>query len=620
MRRREFLSAVALAPLLVRRWHPPLVRAAVVIGVDKTGSLPLLNAAVSGANMVGDWLENEGFEVIRFVKDPVKIEPIFSSIAGLVKRGTLDQLVIYFSGHGFIRDRNEMWLLSNAPGNPNEAVSLVECVDLARETAIPSVVLISDACRSAADTLNAQRVTGSVIFPNEKIQRNVRPEVDRFFAALPGDPALELPVDSTSKVFEGIYTSSFLDAFRHPQSTMVKTIDGADVVPNRTLKTFLVDDVSRRAQAKSVKLQQLPDAILECSDSTYIAHVIPTTEGTVGTTQPPPPPPPPPQPRATLGDVTATPLNRAGLGSFSTARRAFTDADLNRVATETGYGAAQRRVMTSTAPPSFETQTGFAVHGTRITRAVSSPGMRAEVLAPGDGDQQPAVIRLSPDGQAAGGVQSAASLLLEFDDGGGTVIAALQGYIGAVTVVKGLVSNVNYTPSQTNARWSKSDYDRVAELRAIVASAAKFGTFRIEGNATERARKASQLADRIRVFKAIDPSLGLYAAYAYADAGIREQIQSVHSIMRSDLNVDVFDVAMLAGALSNKPRDSVRTVPFCPMLSQGWGWLRVRNVTLSPNASKARDYLRPSLWTTFDKDAIPIILSELRPRSAATVG
>jgi hypothetical protein len=231
--------------------------------------------------------------------------------------------------------------------------------------------------------------------------------------------------------------------------------------------------------------------------------------------------------------------------------------------------------------------------------------MVAELLNPGDGIQSPAIIRLNPQNRPA------TSLLLEFDDGGGTVVAALQGYIGAVTVQNGLVINVNYTPSRTNARWSQADYDSVNTLRATVASAARFGTFRIEGSAEERSAKAARFADRIRVFKAIDPSLGLYAAYAYAEAGIRGEIQSVHSIMRNDLSADVFDVAMLAGALSGGPLDRTRVVPFCPMLAQGWSWLRVRGVTLSPNALRARDDLRPALWTTFNAGAMPAIQGEV---------
>ena len=235
-----------------------------------------------------------------------------------------------------------------------------------------------------------------------------------------------------------------------------------------------------------------------------------------------------------------------------------------------------------------------------------SPGLVAELLEPGDGNKRPAVIRVHPAGQPA------ASALIQFEDGGGTVVAAFEGYIGAITVEQGRVVNVNYTPSRTNYRWDPGDADRLTALRATVASAARFGTFRIEGSGQERANKAARLADNIRAFKAVDPSLGLYAVYAYAEAGIREQIRSVHAIMRDDLRCNVFDVAMLAGALTGTPDADRRTVPVCPMLSQGWSWLRVRNVTLSKDVERTREYLRPALWTTFDADGLLVIEGEIR--------
>ena len=129
---------------------------------------------------------------------------------------------------------------------------------------------------------------------------------------------------------------------------------------------------------------------------------------------------------------------------------------------------------------------------------------------------------------------------------------------------------------------------RVDELHALVATAANFGVFRIEGDRETRTATAGRLAGQIRVVKDKDPTMGIYAAYAYADASLAEQAQSVRSIMRDDLGVDLFDVALLAGVLSGRriePRfDGV--VPFCPMLTQGWQLLRVRDVTLSRRCSE----------------------------------
>jgi len=596
MRRREFLAAgVGLWPLLSTRWWPsapePLARAAVVIGVNKCGTLPVLRAADTGANAVGDWLQSEQFEVFRFVTPPVQLEPIKQAVFSLIHRGTLDQLVIYFSGHGFLKENSEMWMLSDAPRDPNAAVSLLESIDLARHySGIKNVVFISDACRSATQSLQAQYVRGSLIFPTDSNTSTVRPEIDRFMAAGPGDSAFEVPVDASSKTFEGLYTSSFLDAFKHPRTEMVKAIGGIDVVPNRKLKDYLVDDVSKRASAKSIAVGQLPDAIIESGDETYIGRVLKSDT----------PPPPPPPPQATVTDVAERRLSRAGLSSMATPNRVLTDQQLNQVSEKSGFDEKRETILRAQAPPSFDTGTGFSVKGAMVVKAIAGAGVSARILPDRNRDDGTSLVGVNPQGRPA------SSLLLRFPDGSGTVVAALRGFIGALVVEDGRVTSLNYTRNGAGA-----DEQRLAELRATVATAVRLGAFRIDGNADTRARNSRQLADRIRVDKGIDPTLGLYAAYAYAEAGVNDEVRSVQGFMRSDLDVDIFDVAMLSGDLA-KGTDLRRIFPFCPMLSQGWGWLRVRGVDLPPALERARDYIRPSLWTTFDPKGTSIVEDFMR--------
>jgi hypothetical protein len=204
---------------------------------------------------------------------------------------------------------------------------------------------------------------------------------------------------------------------------------------------------------------------------------------------------------------------------------------------------------------------------------------------------------------------------LRFVDGSGTVIAALDEYIGNVVVDEGKVSNVSYVPSRQSPMRSvyEQEAKRLEQLHAAVATAAQFGVFRIEGPKETRRGAAAQLADRIRMLKGIDPTLGLYAAYAYADAGLADKVDSVRGIMRGDLGTDLFDVAMLAGALSGRRLgDPNGPVPFCPMLSQGWGLLRVKDIRLPEAVAAARDHLRVSLWMTLDREGMQIVENVLR--------
>src|SRR5262249_45962568 len=151
-----------------------------------------------------------------------------------------DQLLIYFSGHGFLNGYTEYWLLSGAPSDVNEAISLGESVELARESGISSVIFISDACRSTPTTLGASRVRGSVVFPSSATASNVPTEVDQFLATHPGDPAFEIPASDSVPAFQGIYTAAFLTAFQGPPSAFVRaTSDGTTFVPNRSLKKYL---------------------------------------------------------------------------------------------------------------------------------------------------------------------------------------------------------------------------------------------------------------------------------------------------------------------------------------------------------------------------------------------
>ena len=248
MRRRSLvLVAASVAAIRGHAQSSPPQRAAVVIGVDRAGDLRPLRAAAGGARKVAAWLRREGFDpVVELVDDPgpVTVAQVFAAVRPLVDRGTVKQLVIYFAGHGFINGYSEHWMLSAAPDNPNEAVSLIESVALARQSGIPHVVFISDACRSRSESLRTERVRGSLIFPNARSAPPVPSDIDQFLATLVGDPSWEVPVDQSASAYAGVYTATFLDAYRNASADMVRPIGDLMVVPNAKLKDYLAREVS----------------------------------------------------------------------------------------------------------------------------------------------------------------------------------------------------------------------------------------------------------------------------------------------------------------------------------------------------------------------------------------
>ena len=596
-------------------------RAAIVIGVNKTGKLPVLRSAASGAKRFGDWLAGEGFYVHVFVDDQnsVKARPIFEKIMRLVEKGTLDQLVVYFSGHGFLRGYSEYWMLSEAPLNPNEAISVRESIELARRCGIPNVIFVSDACRSAPQSIDAASVKGSLIFPSNEVVDTFPPEVDQFYAALPGKPAFETVVGESAARHEGIFTHCFLLAYSHPDNNMIhKVKDNSEtiyVVPNRKLKKYLYREVREILRKKNFSIDQLPETRVESGENVYIGRV--TVKGVIIKKKP--------RMASLYSEMGPTREPTFDIVDISeVARMTLSEAIGRRIdvpkpvidelkVTADKYGFNESIELVASAEGRgmghFETGSGFKVVGTRVTDVVGI-NTKAELLEKGDGTE-PTYVKLPRPSASNDRIGHVSSVALRFDNGNGTVLAGLRNYIGTVVVEQGCVVNVSYLPSKDYWLWQEYEQqrDRMEKVRAIIASAAQYGVFRVDRE------NAHEIAHMIRYAKAVDPTLGLYAAYAYAEVGLIDQIKSVLQYMKNDISAMLFDVVMLAGELYKTRADAqYPVVPFCPMLSQGWTLLRVKKAEIPPAAAEAANYLLPALWSTFDSTGMDIILRAIRER------
>ena len=155
-----------------------------------------LNAAVSGARDFRAWAKRQGCDTVLLVDDganKVALVNIFDEVKRIVRAGTYSQLIIYFSGHGILSaPGTEFWLLSRAPENGNEAVNLFRSVTDARNSGIPHVVFVSDACRSSVKGPPLSQVSGGTIFPSRPYSQH-QGEADIYYATHPGDPAFEVP-------------------------------------------------------------------------------------------------------------------------------------------------------------------------------------------------------------------------------------------------------------------------------------------------------------------------------------------------------------------------------------------------------------------------------------------
>ena len=102
--------------------------AAVVIGVNRTGGMPVLGGAVAGAVDFAQWAETQGIEVSLFTDAGdavVTADAIHSAVRDITEARVYSRLIIYFGGHGFLTSPgSEVWLLSGAPDPETEAVNL----------------------------------------------------------------------------------------------------------------------------------------------------------------------------------------------------------------------------------------------------------------------------------------------------------------------------------------------------------------------------------------------------------------------------------------------------------------------------------------------------------------
>lgn len=543
-------------------------KAAVVIGVNRTGNLDPLQSAVQAASDVAGWLSGEGFDVALLTDEgaavhSAQVEEALAQFVTVPPRYEL--LVVYFSGHGYWHARADRWLLSGAPARGSDAINLRGAMDLARYSGIKTVVFFSDSCRSIPQTAQEQRIEGVDGFPNLS-DFDVPNKVDAFKATSDAQSAYEIPLaldPGEPLTCRSVLTTAWLAAYEEASADMVIQVDDNGrkvlVVPNRRLEGFLQRKVDELLAARNdPTLRQDLEVNVPSADDVYVASVKRLS---------------PPAVRGLANPPKWTPGLEAAFG-------------VERIL-DTGEVAAADYLGDLIPRPAadFQSHCGFFVTGGSLSRVATTRehDARAELLGPG-------AVQLR-------GVEPASTVVGQLDDGRCFVVPALSGYIGHITVNASGVANVSYVPSAGTSRYSEymSQRREIDALRALVAISIDQDTLVVRDQ-----DEAALLARRIRPKKSLDPSLGLYAAHAYSSAAMDEDVADVMFYMLQDLNIALFDVAMLA---SRRPRPILRIFPFCPILTQAWNLVRPRGWPLHPGLEELRPALLDSLWTTFAPDA-----------------
>ncbi|ALS60161.1 caspase family protein [Pandoraea norimbergensis] len=571
-----------------------MAKALVAIGVGQaTGGLHYLKGAASDARLMCDWGEKQGFACVLLTdeKSMVRIADVYEAIDAFVECGTYSQIVVYFSGHGVLTSPDcEYWLLSGAPSNPNEAVNVCGSIWNARSTSIEHVVLISDACRSKPASTPALSLSGGVIFPPRSY--GACPEVDVFYATLPGDVALELPPSIASARHQGLLTQCLLDALdgKVPDVIEAQTHAGEDVqvVHSRPLKAWLTSTVPTNSALISLHLQQKPDIRVESGPTKYLSkfHAANAPAETAMTA------PPCFAPPVSVGPDEARPRR---LVPSRASRR--TNASGRQFAHPTGKVLAlstpgSMGFESSQKSAAFGPQTAsILVRGERVVRATCESGAISPVhRLPGGAWSHLQTVDPTQKRRVN-------SIAVRFESGVGILLPLLPGYLASVAMKNGAVASIHYSviaARHANARRLPERRDVAPQLArlSLQARAGMLSTAEVLG------------VDERRWLTLIqhDPLIAIHAGYAYARSGRHDMLKTLADEVRSSLGFLPFDIAMLAAQQSDEefPSDGLGM----PMLTQGWMmWGRFeRNL---PHVLRvAQQYLLPSLWTTFRREGM----------------
>lgn len=562
-----------------------MLRAAVLIGVAKTGKLPRLNDAIGGAARIKEWALKNDFtaeNVHVFTDDtgPVNVVDIQKTIYTLVDSGTVEQLFVYFAGHGVNIGYSEYWLLSGAPLNSAAAVNVEASIARARQCGIPHVVFISDACRTPAATLQAQGIVGSVIFPNSPAA-GPEQDVDIFFAATLGRPALELKDMRIAEAsHRAIYTDTFLDGLSGKLAGAITPAEGNMlVVRPRPLKESLFNEIPKRfgAMGFAETVAPFPDARITSRDSAWLARF----PGTL---------PPDSDQLKTRGGAShmPSPVERANLGVHELLRQ------IDTLASPPGY--ARRGPQKSSFPlPSspvlnrtwqHANSSMIHIHGGKVVQCLA----RRAII-----DGADTTFRLSLG-------EDMVDVLLIFADRSSAVIPVMSGHEIHIRMDNGEFVDLIYAASDVGTLPGPPGRDGLLRLvRNAVAAAALTGGFALES------RGERQFMDMLNTVGLIDPALVLYAAYAFHRRHGTAPIQELQHLLLAQYGRSLFDMALLVNEGRSSPAD---VHPPFPLMAQGWSLLAAYEIRIPDKFLPLQHYLMPSLWSHFNQDGTAVLQSD----------
>jgi hypothetical protein len=569
-----------------------------------------LVSAADSAREFEQWAKGQGCDTSLLVDSdtkPVLLAQIFAKVESCLDPPRYDVLMVYFAGHGILRTTAaEFWLLSNSPKNDNEAVNLPGTILRARNSGVPHVIFISDACRSAAQPPISE-IDGGRIFPNLDAGET-ETLVDVYYATRPHKPALEIPHEDAVKKYRPIFTNRLLKTVKDPEPELVdKIIEGTSpqfVIGSPKLKYYLERKVPEDAADFDIKAVQKPRVAVETALPRFFAYVQNFDPQLI---RPPDTPSPGPvSPIPGIDNAGKTGADSSAIGTDDEAAETGVTGELRSFPR---FAEDFALIVKAQDATDLRMSTGFSVFGAQPA-AIEAGGWNAAVSYSVKDDAWHIRLDLSEEDKNGG-----ATALIQFKSSMGTVLPIMLGSVGTIIVDNDRVVGVTYSPSKENPSYALNRLSgaHAPETKALVNVAASHGVFLPGDWGLRNYSRVERMLGRSGLMEAgsIDPIIALFSAYYYAERGNFEEVYEIYEAFRRAGQPVPFDIAMLA---SEYRKDTIRS-PYCsivPMLSLGWFLMGEGDPFFAPIHKDVRKDVVSSLWVTVTSAGVAKLYEALK--------
>ena len=389
-----------------------------------------------------------------------------------------------------------------------------------------------------------QGVEGYVVFPLGSSTTPI--QLDQFYAAQAGyaaqevvnDPAAVVDDDSLQAAF-GVFTSVLMYVLsgEDPDAIEDALIEGDEVkaVTAQSLTQVIQRDVSRKLLEIPGAANQVPDPRPASYIPNYISEIWRAPYTAAGT--------------------ATSPLPQGGVikhigGVGPRPGRPPTDSDVRISAPrppeppplqhDDSMDEEVKRLYDAQGRDHFETQSGLTVVNSPIHWAAMASIGNDDVFEEGGAFH---VRGRDSRERDPNGFYTASSVVLELDNEIFAATMMMAGFIGTISVAANGIEYVGYLPAPDSDFLDGYQNVTEAQMRDVMArvtAIARRGRFELA------ALEARNIADELRMYKHVNPTLGVFAAYAYDMAGRTDQIHDMLGYYEARQQPVPYDIFLLS--------------------------------------------------------------------------